>query len=241
MFPIKDDIPARQFPYVNIGLIVFNVAVFIFEMGQGPHMEQFIMEYGFVPARFSSLSSWELLDLSRYGTVFSSMFLHGSLFHIISNMWILWIFGDNVEDCMGHGRYIFFFLLCGMASVLAQTVSAPASHLPMVGASGAISGVLGAYFLTYPKARVLTLIPIFILFYMVDLPAYVFLGLWFLMQLLSGYSTLAIDGAVSQGGVAWWAHVGGFGAGVILIRFFRQEKLLQTYNRSLTRIRRLRR
>jgi membrane associated rhomboid family serine protease len=241
MLPLKDDIPARHFPFVNLGLIGTNMLVFLFELSQNQNFDRLIMAYGFVPARFSSSHSWEMLDISRYGTIFSSMFLHGSLFHLLSNMWVLWIFGDNVEDCMGRGRYVIFFLLCGTLSVLAQTVANPTSQLPLIGASGAISGVLGAYFLTYPRARILTLVPIFILFYLVNLPAYIFLGLWFLLQFLSGYSSLTSGAGGEIGGIAWWAHVGGFGAGMVLTPFFRQEELCQPYNRSEKRIRRIKR
>ena len=230
MFPLKDDIPAKRFPVVNVVLIGINVVVFVFEMGMGPHTEQVIMQYGFVPARFSSM---------YYTTVFTSLFLHGSLFHLLANMWMLWIFGDNVEDCMGRARYLVFFFLCGIASVFAQAMSNPTSTLPLVGASGAISGVLGAYFLTYPRARILTLVPIFILFYLIDIPAYIFLGFWFLMQFISGYASMVVEEGAARGGVAWWAHVGGFGAGVLLVHFFRQEKLCQPYRRTAKRVRRI--
>jgi membrane associated rhomboid family serine protease len=239
MIPLKDDIPARRFPVVNISLIGVNIAVFLFEWTSGPHINQLIMRFGFVPARFSSMYSWDYLDISRYTTIFTSLFLHGSLFHVLANMWVLWIFGDNVEDCMGRLRYLIFFFLCGIASVVAQALSNPDSTLPLVGASGAISGVLGAYFLTYPRARILTLVPIFILFYLIDLPAFIFLGLWFLIQFVSGYASMMAKDAATGGGIAWWAHVGGFGAGVVLVHFFRQEKLCQAYQRTAKRVRRL--
>ena len=230
MFPLKDDIPAKRFPVVNVVLIGINVVVFVLQLASGPHIEHVIMQYGFVPARFSSM---------YYATVFTSLFLHGSLFHLLANMWMLWIFGDNVEDCMGRVRYLVFFFLCGIASVFAQAMSNPTSTLPLVGASGAISGVLGAYFLTYPRARILTLIPIFIFFYLIDIPAYIFLGFWFLMQFISGYASMVVEEGAAGGGVAWWAHVGGFGAGVLLVHFFRQEKLCQPYKRTARRVRRL--
>lgn len=223
MFPLKDNIPAQQFPVINTGLIVVNTVVFLFEFAQGPEFDSLIMQHGFIPARFIWQQSENLFDLSRFSPVFSSIFMHGGFIHLISNMWMLWIFGDNVEDCMGHGRYLLFYLLCGTVSVFAQGVSAPDSQIPLVGASGAISGVLGGYFLTYPRARVLTMIPIFVFFYMVELPAFFFLGFWFLFQFLQGYAQQLAVGADLQGGVAWWAHVGGFGAGVLLIGFFRQR------------------
>ena len=223
MFPLKDDIPAQVFPVVNVGLIVANVLCFAYALAQGPAAEQFLYHYGFVPARFAGHAAAGVIG-AGFVPVFSSMFLHGGLLHLVGNMWMLWIFGDNVEDVMGHGRYLLFYLLCGVASVLAQAWAAPASTVPMVGASGAISGVLGAYFLTYPRARVLTLVPIFIFFYLVELPAFIFLGLWFLLQFLQGWSHLLAVGSVAEGGVAWWAHVGGFVTGVGLLRFFKRSR-----------------
>ena len=221
MFPLKDNIPAKNFPYVNIGLIVTNAVFFIFQMSYGPEIDQLIFALGFIPARFLAQQSENFLSPTGFLPVFSSMFLHGNLIHLLSNMWMLWIFGDNVEDCMGHGRYFLFFILCGIASVFAQAISNPQSTIPMVGASGAISGVLGAYLLTYPYARILTLVPIFIIFYIIELPAYFFLGFWFVIQLIQGslYSLNAPE--TVGGGVAWWAHVGGFTAGVLLLQVFR--------------------
>lgn len=222
MFPLKDDIPSNRLPVVNTGLIVLNAVIFIYEYLLGPQSEGLIMEYGFVPARFISQLFEDGPGLQGFGTIFSSMFLHGSILHLVSNMWMLWIFGDNVEDSMGHGRYLLFFLLCGAAAVFVQAAAGPGSRLPLIGASGAISGVLGAYFLTYPRARVLTLIPIFIFFYLFEMPAYFFIGFWFVMQFLSGTAHLAAAGQ-DLGGVAWWAHIGGFIMGVGLIRFFRRQ------------------
>jgi membrane associated rhomboid family serine protease len=220
MIPLKDNIPARNFPVINISLIVVNVLMFIYQLQQGEQLQQFILQWGFVPAQFQ-IHGW--YNLSAWAPVFTSMFLHGNLLHIISNMWILWIFGDNVEDSMGHGGYLLFYLLCGIVSVFAQYWAATDSPYPMVGASGAIAGVLGAYFLTYPQARILTLVPIFIIFYMVELPAYVFLGIWVLIQLVQGAVVLVSNDAPA-GGIAWWAHIGGFGGGIILLPFFRKRK-----------------
>ena len=186
MFPLKDNIPAKNFPTVNIGLIIINVVFFIYQVSYGHRVDQLIMAFGFIPARFLEQQAENFLNPARFLPVFSSMFLHGNLLHLISNMWMLWIFGDNVEDCMGHGRYLLFFLLCGVASVAVQAVFSPGSVVPMIGASGAISGVLGAYFLTFPQARVLTLVPIVIIFYLIELPAYFFLGFWFVMQFIQG-------------------------------------------------------
>jgi membrane associated rhomboid family serine protease len=199
------------------------------------------LAFGFVPGRFMAEQAENFLAPASFLPVVSSMFLHGNLFHLISNMWMLWIFGDNVEDCMGHGRYLIFFLLCGLASVAAQTISSPGSMVPMVGASGAISGVLGAYFLTYPQARILTLLPIVIFFYIIELPAYFFLGFWFVMQFIQGSIHSLNSSTAGSGGIAWWAHVGGFGAGVVLLRIFRCKDWQRPIFRSEKRIRRLRR
>jgi len=221
MFPLKDNISARTFPYVNISLIVINALFFIYQMSYGPTVDRLIFTLGFIPARFIAQQGENLLNPAGFLPVFSSMFLHANLVHLLSNMWMLWIFGDNVEDCMGHGRYLFFFLLCGVASVFAQTVSNPQSAIPMIGASGAISGVLGAYFLTYPQARILTLVPIIIFFYIIELPAFFFLGFWFVLQFIQGSLYSLNSEQLVGGGVAWWAHVGGFAAGVLLLQVFR--------------------
>ena len=241
MIPLKDNIPAKNFPYVNIGLILINSAFFIYEMSYGPALDQLIFTLGFIPARFIAQQGETLLNPAGFLPVFSSMFLHANLVHLISNMWMLWIFGDNVEDCMGHGRYLLFFLLCGIASVFAQTISNPQSVIPMVGASGAISGVLGAYIITYPKARILTLVPIVILFYIIELPAYFFLGFWFLIQLIQGSLYSLNSEQMVGGGVAWWAHVGGFAAGAILLQVFRCKDWQRPVVPSERRIRRLQR
>ena len=241
MIPLKDNIPAKNFPYVNIGLILINSAFFIYEMSYGPELDQLIFTLGFIPARFIAQQGETLLNPAGFLPVFSSMFLHANLVHLISNMWMLWIFGDNVEDCMGHGRYLLFFLLCGIASVFAQTISNPQSVIPMVGASGAISGVLGAYIITYPKARILTLVPIVILFYIIELPAYFFLGFWFLIQLIQGSLYSLNSEQMAGGGVAWWAHVGGFAAGALLLQVFRCKDWQRPVVPSERRIRRLQR
>ncbi|MDA8166015.1 MAG: rhomboid family intramembrane serine protease [Desulfobacteraceae bacterium] len=219
MLPLRDNIPARHYPVINVGIIAANIAIFIFEWRLGGHMEPFIRQWGFVPARFQDGG----LEPMAVSTIFTSMFLHGSLFHVLSNMWILWIFGDNVEDLMGHGGYMIFYLLCGVASVFTQYWSAPGSVYPMVGASGAIAGILGAYFLSFPKAKILTLLPFFFLFYMVEVPAYFFLGVWFLLQFIQGSIVLIGASHLPEGGIAWWAHVGGFAGGILLLPVFRKR------------------
>ncbi|KPK33840.1 MAG: hypothetical protein AMK70_09005 [Nitrospira bacterium SG8_35_1] len=239
MFPLKDNIQARNFPIVNIGLIVINIVFFIYQISYGHMVDQLIYAFGFIPSRFFSLQAEGWLNPSGFLPVFSSMFLHANLIHLISNMWMLWIFGDNVEDCMGHGRYLLFFLLCGVASVAAQAIANPQSSIPMIGASGAISGVLGAYFLTYPHARILTLLPIFILIYLIELPAYFFLGFWFLMQFVQGSLYSMNADKMMGGGVAWWAHVGGFAAGVVLLQVFRCKDWQRPVVKSEKKIRRI--
>ena len=223
MFPIKDNISARRFPAVNLWLIAINFICFAYEISLRGELNDFIQAYGFVPARFMAARVENFLDLSRFLPVFSSMFLHGSFLHLFFNMWMLWIFGDNVEDSMGHRRYLMFYLLCGSVSVFAQGFAGPTSTIPMVGASGAISGVLGAYFVLYPRAKILTLIPIFIIFYTIEIPAFVFLGIWLAFQFIKGYASQLAANGQAIGGVAWWAHVGGFLSGVILISLFRQN------------------
>lgn len=224
MFPLKDDIPSRNLPVVNVLLIIANILSFVYELSLGPQLESFIVTHGFVPVRFSAELAGNFMPLASYLPVFSSMFIHGGLLHVFSNLWMLWIFGDNVEDRMGHGRYLLFYLLCGVGAAFAQFWANPQAQSPMIGASGAISGVLGAYFLLYPRARILTFIPIFILFYLVEVPAYFFIGFWFLLQFLQGAAQQVIVGRLAEGGVAWWAHVGGFVAGVILLYFFKREE-----------------
>jgi hypothetical protein len=221
MFPLKSDIPTLHFPFVNFWLIIVNIFVFAYQLSLGPAVEGFIVAHGFVAVRFAAEQVGSGISLSRYLPVFSAMFLHAGLLHLFSNLWMLLIFGGNVEDRLGHGRYLLFYLLCGVAAAFAQFWTNPQAQAPMIGASGAIAGVLGAYFLLYPRARILTFIPVFILFYLVEIPAYFFIGFWFLMQFLQGVAQQAAAGRVIEGGVAWWAHVGGFLAGVILLYFFK--------------------
>ena len=204
MFPISDVIPSRTTPVVTVGLILLNVLVFLYEQTlPEPLLQQFVASYALVPAWFS------------IPALFTSQFLHGGWMHIISNMLYLWIFGDNVEDRLGHGKFLLFYLGAGAAAAILQTLFDPFSSVPMVGASGAIAGVMGAYFVLYPHSRVLTVIFLIIFFDIVEIPAVFFLGLWFLLQLLSGVGSLAVSNAAG-GGVAFWAHIGGFIAGVLI-------------------------
>ncbi|MCS7288533.1 MAG: rhomboid family intramembrane serine protease [Roseiflexus sp.] len=214
MLPLYDTVQARSFPFVNWSLIVANIAIFLVEVALGADAEWFVAALGVVPARLLANPGPD-----QIATLFTSMFLHGGWSHLLSNMLALYIFGDNVEDRMGGGRYLAFYLICGVIAALTHVFFNPDSPIPTIGASGAISGVLGAYLILYPTARVITLIPVFFLPWFVEIPALVYLGMWFLSQLLNG--TLAIIiGAQGFGGVAWWAHAGGFVAGIVLVGLF---------------------
>jgi membrane associated rhomboid family serine protease len=213
MIPLRDVIPSRTTPYATFALIGLNTLVFIYQFSMREAVEEFILYFGLVPAAFSWVA------------VFTSMFLHGGLLHFGGNMLYLWIFGDNVEDRMGHGRFVVFYLLCGTAAALAQTIVNPDSVVPMVGASGAIAGVMGAYFVLYPRSRIVTLLPLFFFFHIVEVPAIFFLGFWFLLQLLSGVGSLATaTGSDAAGGIAFWAHAAGFLAGLSGVLVFRRPE-----------------
>jgi membrane associated rhomboid family serine protease len=205
MFPLRDTQPSYSTPIVTIFLIVVNIAVFFFEFSLDPFSRNhFIAVYGLTPDRF------------HLSNTLTSMFLHGSWMHVLGNMWFLWIFGDNVEDIMGHGKYLLFYLLCGIAAALGQVVVSPESRVPMVGASGAIAGVMGAYLVKFPRARILMLAFVFFFVTTFEIPAAAMLIYWFVIQLFSGVGSVGYSQA-SQGGVAFFAHVGGFVAGVVLV------------------------
>lgn len=219
MIPIHDDNPTTITPYVTIGLIVACALVFLWQVGHGPRGQQAIaFGLGFVPALLLAGKELppELYLVPPEVALFTSMFLHGGWMHLIGNMLYLWIFGNNVEDAMGHGRFVAFYLLCGLAAAMAQALPAPDSTVPMIGASGAISGVLGAYLLLHPHARVMVVIPFGFFLHTVYLPAVAVLGIWFFVQIIS-----SLGASGGQGGVAWFAHIGGFVAGMALIPFFR--------------------
>jgi membrane associated rhomboid family serine protease len=222
MFPLKDDNPARSAPVVTAGLIVLNALAFFYQVSletAGPREAQaFVREFGLLPCRLSGSCAAAGLP-SPVLTIFTSMFLHGGLFHIGGNMLYLWIFGNNVEDTLGHVRFLFFYLASGVAAALLQTAVNPAAAVPMIGASGAVSGVLGAYLLLFPRARVLTLVIVGFFWRLVRIPAVVILGFWIVIQLLSGLGSLR-----ASGGVAWFAHVGGFGAGMLLVLALRPRR-----------------
>ena len=227
MIPLRDNIPSSRRPVVTYTIIAVNIVAFLLELATGPQMPQFITAFGFIPARFFAM--WEAHPeryLALYLPFLTTMFLHGGWLHLIANMWTLFIFGDNVEDRLGRGRYLVFYLACGVAGTLLHTVLSPNSWVPLVGASGAIAGVMGAYFLLFRRSMVLVFIPFFFMAPIVEVPAYVFLGVWFLLQFFSGAFSILGPRAAQTGGVAFWAHVGGFAAGVVLILLLSRIRLL---------------
>jgi membrane associated rhomboid family serine protease len=230
MIPLRDDNPTTLKPVITIGLMVLCTLAFFWQLSLGAHAEAVIQALGVMPAALFGNQSLppELRQIPAALTIVTSMFLHGGWMHLIGNMLYLWIFGNNVEDAMGHGRFVVFYLLCGVAAVLAQALPAPDSTIPMIGASGAISGVLGAYLLLYPRARVLVLIPLGYFSRMVYLPAMLVLGFWFLLQF---FSILLTD--PNQPGVAFGAHAGGFVAGMLLIPLFKRREIRLLHPRQL--------
>jgi membrane associated rhomboid family serine protease len=218
MIPISDDNPARLTPLVTWGIILVCVAVFIWELSLGRAMDPALALLGFTPAALGHALAPPpgYVAVPAWATIFTSMFLHGGFLHIGGNMLYLWIFGNNVEDAMGHARYLLFYLICGVVAALTLAAINPASAAPMIGASGAISGVLAAYVLLYPRARVTVIVPLGIILYPMKISAIWVVGFWFLLQLLS--AALAGHG---DSNIAWWAHVGGFVAGGILTPFFK--------------------
>jgi len=223
MIPIKDRNIRRSFPVVTILLILSNILVFIYELSLGANLDIFFGHFSVIPNHIYQALHSELLKPFVFITLLTSLFLHGGWLHLGGNMLYLWVFGDNVEDKLGHIRFLFFYLLSGIAASALHVYFDPMSSIPTVGASGAISGVLGAYILMFPKARVLTLVPIFIFIQLIELPAYIVLGLWFVLQFFNGILSLGYETA-GTGGVAWWAHIGGFVTGLALAIPFKKYK-----------------
>jgi hypothetical protein len=220
MIPIRDRNPSGTFPYVTIGIIIINVLIFLYELSLGSGLGEFIMKFGVVPLKVSYYS--QVPDLTFINTFFpfiSSMFLHGGFVHLIGNMWFLWIFGDNIEDKLGHFKFIAFYFLCGIIASSVHVFFNSQSNVPCVGASGAIAGVLGAYMVTFPHARVVTIVPLFVFIQVMELPAIVVLGFWFVIQFFNGAAS--ITASASGAGVAWWAHIGGFAAGAMILYIIR--------------------
>jgi rhomboid family protein len=205
MIPLRDTQPSYSTPFVTIAIIIVNVMVFLYQVSLDPYeLNHFIAQYAIVPDRF------------QYADILTAMFMHGGWMHLIGNMWFLWIYGDNVEDVLGHGKYLLFYLLCGVAAGLSHVMLAPYSRVPTLGASGAIAGVMGAYLIKFPHSRIITLVPIFIFLTTMEIPAVFMLAYWFIIQIFSGVGSIGYSN-ISKGGVAWFAHVGGFVAGMVLI------------------------
>lgn len=220
MIPIKDRNPTELFPLVTILLIAANIAVFVYQLSRGTSgFERFTTGFAVVPTALLSAP----FSPAQHTSIFASIFLHGGLLHIAGNMLFLWIFGNNIEDYFGHFKFLAFYLVCGAAATLTHVFTHPHSSVPMIGASGAISGVLGAYFLLFPRARVITLVPIFFFLYIMEIPAYFFLGVYIVLQFLNGLPSLAAGSHATQG-VAWFAHIGGFASGIIFLLVFRKRR-----------------
>jgi membrane associated rhomboid family serine protease len=221
MIPLRDNIPSERAPIVTVGIIIINVLVYLNQLSLAPQAAaRFAYLYGLIPIEISSGDLLVTHPVPLYATLLTSMFVHGGLFHIAGNMLYLWIFGDNVEDTMGHLKFLIFYLLSGLAAAGAQILSDPHSKIPMIGASGAISGVLGAYLLLFPHARVLTLLALGWFIRLVEIPALVVLGFWIVFQVLNGLLTLGVQ----VGGVAWFAHIGGFVAGLVMVIPFSRRR-----------------
>jgi len=235
MIPIKDDNYRRHFPVITVLLILINVAVFIYQWHLGPGARAFVYRMGAIPweiTHFEELPGLEQAyqtGLPPMITIFTAMFLHGGLLHLLGNMLYLWIFGDNVEALMGPGRFLFFYLGCGFLAAATHVITAPDSMVPMIGASGAVSGVLGAYFLRFPRAKVHVLVIILFFIRIVRIPALFVLGFWFVMQVLSGTGSLGSSG---PGDVAWFAHIGGFISGILLVMLFEKKERVRIYRRA---------
>ncbi len=218
MIPIRDDIPSNKFPLFTISLIIVNVGLFVYQISLGPAAEQFIWKYAVVAkslVTFQPVSTVSTLPPPL--TLITSQFLHGDIYHLAANMLFLWVFADNIEAELGHFKFILFYLVCGMIAALVQVVSYPGSTIPMIGASGAISGVMGAYFIRFPRANVVAWL---FLFFTIRLPAVIYLGLWLVLQIVAGVPTYGGTGD----GVAYFAHIGGFVGGMVLFKIWKKSK-----------------
>lgn len=225
MIPLRDNIPSRRVPVVTMAIIAINVAVFLYEVALPvPALMEFIHKYGVVPAETGTPGGLLLSIMTgRWGEVsplVTAAFVHGGWLHLIGNMWYLWVFADNIEDFLGRGRFLFFYVLAAVLGNYTQVLADPTSTVPMVGASGAVAAILGGYLLLYPRARVIALVPIGFFVTVQEVPALLFLFIWFLLQLISGVASIGAD---TVGGVAWWAHVGGFIVGMLLMNLWRRR------------------
>ena len=210
MLPLKDNIIHRKFPAVTISLIVVNALVFFHEVSLGRRIQEFIYLYGFTPAYVFTHTA----PVLKIVPLFTSMFLHAGWLHLIGNMWFLWVFANSVEDKLGHFNFAVLYIMCGLSAAAAHFIMNSRSEIPVVGASGAIAGILGAYVVMFPRAKILTLLPVFIFLEIIEIPAFIFLGIWFLYQFFLGIMSTGSYGT----GIAFWAHIGGFIAGILLIR-----------------------
>ncbi|NIW77988.1 MAG: rhomboid family intramembrane serine protease [Calditrichae bacterium] len=223
MIPLKDTVRSQTFPIVNISIIVVNALVFFFELSLGAQVNKIFEIFGMIPSRFFYIWEHEPTNIVALGVPFiTSIFLHGGWMHFIGNMLYLWIFGDNVEDRMGHGRYLVFYLISGIGAGIAHLYFNMDSTVPTIGASGAIAAVMGAYLVLYPQGRVLTLVPIFLFIQIIEIPAFIFLFIWIFLQIIQGAAASGLS--PNAGGVAWWAHIGGFALGAILVFLFRKRR-----------------
>lgn len=214
MIPLRDKIRPRSFPIVNLLLIVLNVLLYVWQTTLGEETASFISQYALIPARYTHPEGLSIPGTEHpFLSFLTFMFLHGSFWHLLGNMWFLYIFGDNVEDRLGSWMYLVFYMLCGLVSGFSHILLNPESTMPAIGASGAVAGIMGAYFLLYPTSRILTLVPVFFIPWIIEIPAILFLGLWFLLQFLSAYLT---GGQIA--GIAWWAHIGGFLFGALFVK-----------------------
>jgi membrane associated rhomboid family serine protease len=219
MIPLRDENPTRTFPFVTIAIILANLAVFVYEIALGERLQDKILLFAAVPYNITHLKhARELLTLA------TSLFFHAGIFHIAGNMLYLWVFGNNIEDRLGHTRFVFFYLFCGIAATLGHILTSPGSRLPLVGASGAVSAVLGAYLLLYPRAKVLVLLPLFFFWPVIKVEASFFLFFWIMLQFVHGTSSLVMMEAAQKGGVAWFAHITGFLSGIVFLKLFLRAK-----------------
>ncbi len=224
MIPIRDSVKSQTFPIVNIIIIILNALFFLFELSLGKDLELFIANFAVVPSNYVIDGKIDaMLILIHPLPLLFSMFLHGGWLHFLGNMWYLWIFGDNVEDKLGHFRYIIFYLLCGIFASIAHIYFNIDSAVPTIGASGAIAGVMGAYVLFFPRGKILTMIPIFIFIEFIEVSAYFFLGFWILLQLFQG--VFSMSSSANSGGVAWWAHIGGFAVGMLFGLLLKKRRI----------------
>jgi len=221
MIPIKDENPKKNLPFINLIFILANIVVYVYQPSSEILLKAFYNAYGLIPNSFTNIFQSDLPQLAAtIQSIFTSLFIHGGFLHLAGNMLFLWIFGDNIEYAIGHINYFFFYIFCGIAAALTQVFIEPNSLIPLIGASGAISGILGAYIIKFPKNKVTTLFIIFIFIKIIKIRAVYLLGIWFLFQVFQGYFSL---GQESMGGVAWFAHIGGFVCGIILVNIFKKR------------------